>query len=147
MPNVRYIPKYNPHDTKGNVHFFIRKSTIPKAGEGCFARHSFKQGEFLAEYLGVYLKSISDPMYVFTLKAEGPYCNLDAKLVTINNPMRYVNGANHHVPEQLNLVNVRSSEENGRIFYYATRNIRAGEELIIDYGARYWTNKDHHTFK
>ncbi len=146
MPLIRLIPKYNTKDIKGNVHFFIDSSSIPKAGEGCFARHHFKENELLSEYLGTYHKKVNDTMYVFTLKVDAPYRHLDAKNVTINNPMRYVNGANHFIPGQLARVNVKAKEVEGRIFYYATRDIEAGEELIIDYGARYWTDKSHHSF-
>lgn len=145
MSNNKTIPPYDPTDQKGNVHYYIAPSLFPGAGEGCFARHSFEEGEFLAEYLGVYHRECPDPMYVFTLKkTPGVYRHLDAKVVRINNPMRYVNGANHYKKSQLQRVNVKSAEEHGRIFYYAIRHIRAGEELVIDYGANYWSNKSHH---
>lgn len=136
------VPEYDVSNQVGSVHFYIAPSLIPGAGRGCFARHSFDTGEFLAEYLGLRLPVTSDSTYAFTLKNVAENTVLDAKHVVHNNPMRFVNGANHHRPEQLGLVNTSAREvRNGRVHYYATRNIAAGEELIVDYGRGYWLTR------
>ena len=134
------LTKYNPYNSneKGNIHFCIMKSKLKNAGMGCFARKDFVEGELCDEYKGKLIAAVIDPKYVWTLANR---YHIDAKSIQFSNPMRYVNGG--RTKSQRDAINVVMKEENNRVFYYAKKNIKKGDELIVDYGTRYWTKKEH----
>ena len=132
-------------------HLYVAESTIPKIGMGLFTRKDIPKGTLIIEYTGevtnweavrydssnAYIYYVNDD-YVINAKerpdAIARYAN-DAygltKINGINNNSRFVN-------------------VNGRIFIKSTKLIRAGSEILVNYGKGYWetvrvnsANKSH----
>ncbi len=98
------------------------------AGLGLFADEPIKKGEFVIEYIGEMLtREEAD-------KKGGKYLFEISSCRTINgsrreNVARYIN---HSCKP-----NCEVDIKKGRIFIYALRNIKVGEELNYDYGKEY----------
>lgn len=123
----------------------IRKSPIH--GNGVFAARDIKNGERIIEYLGEkiskeesnrrgiereeFAKKTGDgAVYIFELDDEwdidGNFEYNDARL--INHACR---------------TNSESVSEDGRIYIYATRDIKKGEEILYNYGYAFEHFMDH----
>lgn len=111
------------------LKFEIRQSEIDN--KGAFATEDIPKGTRVAEYVGEKINSeeaerretINDEKgvtYIFCLDEE--YC-IDGAVG--GNDSRFIN----HSCEP----NCDYAIEDGRIFYYANRDIKKGEELTIDY--------------
>ena len=120
----------------------IKKSSIPQAGKGAFAKKTITKGKKIGEYNGLVLGAsdydqLEDKSYVFevTKKHKGKYYlfYIDAQK---GGDLRYVNGANNS--KQKKRVNVESYQYAERIFFRASKKILPGEELLTDYGDNYW---------
>lgn len=123
-----------------DTRFYIKESTIPNAGYGCFANTFLKKGDWL-EVIGVYVKTggMADKCthYAWRYKFAGsPKKN--AKIV----PMGFGGIVNH--TEDPNLQNCkleyvaglnRRSQDSGQIIYRFIRDIIPDEELIGNYGS------------
>ena len=98
-------------------------------GCGLFACVRMRKGERVIEYTGTRIPSkLADTLttrYLFDLE-DG--WTIDG--ATYGNIARYVN---HSCAP-----NCDAQIEGDRIFFYATRDIMAGEELTIDYGKEYF---------
>eukprot|EP00416_Gambierdiscus_australes_P021471 CAMPEP_0171072858 /NCGR_PEP_ID=MMETSP0766_2-20121228/11140_1 /TAXON_ID=439317 /ORGANISM="Gambierdiscus australes, Strain CAWD 149" /LENGTH=211 /DNA_ID=CAMNT_0011529493 /DNA_START=36 /DNA_END=671 /DNA_ORIENTATION=- len=122
----------------------IRRSRIHGAGLGLFAAQRLPKGYWLPErYKGRYLTEaqcarIRDSAYVFKLSRGNlrECAAIDAKKQLADNPLRYVNGA--RTPGQCQRVNLKAKQRGRNIYYYTTRQVHAGEELLLDYGPEYW---------
>ncbi len=124
----------------------IQKSTIPQAGKGVFANRDIKKYECLAEYKGEFLtledydkkdKKCKNPIemdYIWQLEDEdGEIISyIDGWDKSKSNWTRYVN-----CPCKKRQENVIPIQKNLKMYYYANRNIKKGEELFIWYGAEY----------
>lgn len=146
------------HDTlktrreKRNFHLLeIKESTRPGAGLGAFATQDIPAGIDLGRYYGVIVnKEPEDPTYAWRVESDHkdilgrPYHverHVDAKSITENNPLRYVNSP---VGKDENwLINTghkqKGSARRGCMHYYTKRKIEKGEELFVDYGEKYRT--------
>ncbi len=98
------------------------------AGKGLFTEKPLKKGEFIIEYAGDLITSEEadrrKTKYLFEVNDK---YTIDGE--EESNLARYIN----HFCEP----NAEAEIENGRINFYATRDIDAGEELGIDYGKEY----------
>jgi SET domain-containing protein len=107
--------------------FVVRQS--PGKGSGLFALCPFKKGRLIAEYTGVRIPTpyadTLDNRYLFELDRVW---TIDGS--PESNVARWINHAC--------LPNCEGVIRKGRIFIYAARDIRAGEELTIDYGEEYF---------
>jgi len=120
MPTIKK-PKYELH---------IR-ATRYGAGKGLYAGESIKKGDFVVEYTGKRLpNSIADSLgtrYLFDL--ENGF-TIDGSVKW--NLARWINHAcKPNVEAELD-------EDEARVYIYAKRNIKEGEELTIDYGKEYF---------
>lgn len=122
-------------------HLRIKKSTLPNAGKGLFTRVDITKGTRIVEYKGRlqpwrevkeqdgingYLMYINRNVVINALpsiKTFGRYAN-DARGLTRLNGVRN---------------NAEYVSEGNRCFIEATRNIKAGEEILVGYGKEYWT--------
>ncbi len=98
-------------------------------GLGLFAVHSFKKGERIIEYVG---RTISNAE-AYTSRSK--YLFEVNKRKTIDgvgraNTARYINHSCRP--------NCEPEIERGRIYIDATKNIKAGEEFVYDYGEEYF---------
>lgn len=118
----------------------IKKSTIPNAGLGVFALKRFKKNELLAEYTGKMLsvqeyesQPIPSP-YIWMLMdtADIPIGYIDALDRKYANWTRFVN-----CPRNLKEENVIAIQKMYKLFYYAKRDIKPNEELLVWYGPDY----------
>ena len=121
----------------------IKKSTIPKAGKGAFAKTRIGCGTRIGEYNGrlhdyASYENLNDKLYVFEVakKHKDRYhlFFIDAKKE--GGYLRYVNGA--MTSAQRKKINVEAYQYGERIFFRANKNIKPGQEILIDYGDNYW---------
>lgn len=118
-------------------HFHIKKSTISKAGNGLFSTVTVKPGDTIGEYTGKILtdKQTEKMPYVdsdyilwickdHNILGEGPLAN----------HTRFIN---HKVNGNGQIV-TSTRWKKARI--EATKTIRPGQEIFIDYGDSYWEN-------
>jgi SET domain-containing protein len=139
----------------------VKESTIKDAGLGVFALRDIQKNELLAEYIGKeisieeykrmkgeteeydnlkYLKKYLhknyqppnvDYIWEILDEDDNPVCYIDSHNLKDANWTRYVNcnldGKN----------NVKPIQKQYQMFYYASEDIKKGEELFIDYGEEY----------
>lgn len=123
--NPSIAPQPAPQDLP---YFAIRESKIH--GRGVFATRKIPAGALVIEYTGDrlsskqavkrYNPSPDNPTHTFYFSLE------NGKVIDGGNEARWIN----HACEP----NCEAREESGRIFIYALRDIRRGEELNYDYG-------------
>lgn len=115
----------------------IKKSTIKGAGKGAFAKKNFEKYELLDEYKGIFIKPKdykNDSWYVWELYYDdGDVLGyIDSQDKDYSNWTRYVNCPNSKKQE-----NVMAVQKNRKIFYYACKKIKEGDELFVWYGPEY----------
>jgi hypothetical protein len=119
--------------------FYIKESTLPNAGLGCFAKILIPKGDWL-EIIGVYVKTggIADKCthYAKRYKFAGSP-KMDAKIV----PMGFGGMVNHSSDSKVQNVVLeycaglsKRSSHSGQVIYRALRDIQPDEELIGNYG-------------
>ena len=117
-----------------SADFEIKASLQEGVGKGLFARESIKKGIFLLEYTGIPMPtSEADEhpgRYLFEVDED---ITLDGD--TDDNTAKYIN---HSCDPNVEAEIDEDAEGKGHINIYATRAIRAGEELLIDYGDEYF---------
>lgn len=132
-------------------------SILPNAGLGLFATDSFSKGELVAEYYGSVTTAKHSESSVFDsedkmVQADQQYCLISrgpasrANDIVDFRPADYLSAcfqeyrANRRLPVIKGAAhNAKlSMESRQKVFIKATRNIAAGEEILIDYGFDYW---------
>jgi uncharacterized protein len=106
----------------------IRAGPSRIAGTGCFATKDIKKGETIGDYTGEIIDEAeasrrydeAEKFYLFTL-GDGRY--IDG--ATDENPIKYIN----HSCDG----NSESDQEGDRVYIYALRDIKCGEEITYDY--------------
>ena len=122
----------------------VRTSGLPAGGKGAFAMRDFAQGERVGFYrCQVGVNTAGD--YGWQLNATH---SCDGEAIPRRNPMRYVNSIAlldtcglQNVKMRLAESDPRRPEGDSLISYVATRRIRRGEELLVDYGALYFMTR------
>lgn len=141
----------------------VRKSNLVGAGDGCFAACDIPGGTLLGEYKGkTYMTSgkvPNDGAYTWKVPAcddattvltredteawatcgnRNGFVYVDAAELNekADNPMRYVNGA--WSKQQRMGVNVDAVINDRRVYYFTSKTVSIGDELVIDYGPQYW---------
>lgn len=111
----------------------VKRSTMGKgtsAGLGLFTTKPIKKGAFIIEYEGPLLtQDQADRKGGKYLFALGSKWTIDGS--SRNNLARYIN---HSCVQE----NCETVQYDKRIKIKATRNIKAGEELVYDYGKEYF---------
>ena len=118
---------------------FVDNSSIPSAGKGLFTSRDIEKGELVVEYTGdvtTWEEVRHDPTNLYIYFVNDNYV-INAK----EHPQsiaRYANDAHGltKVPGLHN--NSRFVNINGKIFIKSTRRIKAGSEILVDYGKSYW---------
>lgn len=143
-------------DTDWSTVVKIKKSQLPKAGNGLFVLKEFRRGDIVCEYEGEIVPwSVCEARaqeghegYVFffsknrcvdayfTPWAFGRYAN-DAR--GIGRVAGLTNNAQYEIK-------TRNGEK--RVYIVATRTIKAGQEVFVHYGDDYWRylEKTRHLF-
>lgn len=117
----------------------VKKSNLPGAGKGLFARHFIPKGTPIAEYKGkittwkeVKLKNSNGYLY---------YVNREHVIDASNHKKskaRYANDARGLKRIKGIINNAIYTESHGRVFIESTRDIAPGEEILVSYGKEYW---------
>ena len=120
-------------------HLFVDKSSIPAAGDGLFTSVDIQKGELVIEYTGEIttweeVRHDAENLYIY-------FVNDDYVINAKEHPeaiARYANDAHGltRVPDVHN--NSRFVNIGGRIFIKATKLIKSGSEILVDYGKSYW---------
>ena len=125
---------------KGPEYIMIKKSSIPGAGQGVFATETIKKGKNLGEYSGARLN-----LDQFLKKKNTDYCfeinRKNKKPIYVDGKIRgswlsKINGAK--TSKEKKKINVFAYQYNEKIYFKTTKNIKNGQELLIDYGNSYW---------
>ena len=117
------MPRYIPRISK--YSFLVKKSS---SGFGLYTTEPIKKNDFVIEYYGRRLNN--DQAY----EKGGKYLFEVGKRTVIDgtpryNKARYINHACKP--------NCEANIVRGKIYIYAKRNIKSGEEISIDYGKEY----------
>lgn len=111
-------------------HLQVKRSSV--AGLGLFAGEPIKKGTCIIEYTGRTISKkeeyTSNSKYLFEVNKRKTIDGRDR-----SNKARYIN---HSCKP-----NAEAIIYKGRIFIFALKNIRPGEEIFYDYGEEYW--KEH----
>jgi uncharacterized protein len=116
-------------------------------GKGLFASRKFENGEKVIEYLGEritereYKRRYPDGFARYGLEVDGPRGNkiyIDAIKPEKSNEARYANDA-HDTEFENNTIFVMSGKKRKRAYIVASRDIKPGEEILVDYGSDYWS--------
>ncbi len=130
----------------------VKKSKIPNAGKGLFAKATFKRGEPILEYTGEQITWAECQKRNEALDGVGAYyfyiserkC-VDA-LYRLDSMARYANDAAGfaRIPGIRN--NSRFEIIKGKPFIVASRTILSGDEIYVGYGREYWAAMRHNGF-
>lgn len=120
----------------------VKKSTIPGSGKGLFTKRDIKKGERIIEYLGEIVTEVEldrraeNDIYGYAFYISKRKC-IDA-YYTPDELARYANDAK-------GLTKIKGITNNCCYVVYknsgwikAEKNIKAGAELFVSYGAEYW---------
>ncbi|MBA3971901.1 MAG: SET domain-containing protein [Bacteroidetes bacterium] len=122
--------------------FVVKKSTLPDAGKGLFTKIDIKKGERFMEYHGEIVteaelnRRAENDIFGYAFYISKKKC-IDA-YYTPHELARYANDAK-------GLNKVKGLNNNACYVVYknsgwikAEKNIKAGEEIFVSYGAEYW---------
>jgi hypothetical protein len=114
----------------------IKKSGLTKAGKGLFTEKPIAKGTKIVEYKGLIkpLIEIKDRRYAF-------YVNKDHVIDAKQNKEGLAHFANDAkgLSKKADLRNnAKYLKEGVRVFIVATKQINAGEEILVGYGKSYW---------
>lgn len=131
-----------------NNHILVvKESTIPNSGLGLFTETDIKKGELVTEYEGDILTMkevrerygdrIQTAPYLYFVS----YKKCVDALYNIESFARYANDANGFVAPEGTKNNSEFTNIRGVPYIKATKNIKAGSEILVDYGGDYWKIK------
>jgi hypothetical protein len=127
--NTDYPNKTAQKKVSKSLSSFVRRKSRRGLGLGLFTKHDIRSGEFVVEYTGSRIPTKhADTLktrYLFEVDEDW---TVDGSSRT--NLARYINHSCNP--------NCEAEIHNGRIYICAVRNIKAGEELSIDYGEEYF---------
>lgn len=119
----------------------VKKSSIPKAGMGLYAKQDIPKGTKLGYYAGVYLNEeqynkLRNQDYVWYVKKNLYVDAYPCKKALL----RYINSfmSSKQRIRMKKQFNVEPYTYNGKLWYRTIKNVKAGDELFIDYGDEYW---------
>lgn len=122
-------------------HLEVKESQIPNAGLGLFTKVDIKKGEFIVEYKG----KITTWKAADHMDGDNPflfYVNEDHVIDASKNKKsvaKYANDAKGLTKIKGFTNNAEFYEEDLKVFILATKNIKAGMEIFVDYGPDYWS--------
>ena len=122
----------------------VKKSKIPRSGKGLFTTSSIRKGDIIVEYQGEKISCkecekrdryhISRAPYLFIVSKHN--C-LDAEY-TMDALARYANDAQGYVRFNGLKNNADYNIIKSKPYIVASRNIKAGGEILVSYGKDYW---------
>ena len=121
----------------GKIPAFLELVRVPGKGYGIRTKVNLKQGTFLGHYEGVVrpsseLDNESD-LYVFQC-SDDDYA-IDAENLVYANWIRFVNDGENPNCEA-------TGNKDNSVLLFASQDIKAGDELIYNYGPDYWKTRE-----
>ncbi len=122
-------------------HLIVKKSTIPGSGLGLFTKVDIPKETHIVEYKGRITSwkeadhDDGNNFYLFYIKR---YHVIDARPYK-KAFARYANDANGFQKVKGLKNNSTYALDGLKAFLESTRDIKAGEEIFVDYGKKYWT--------
>lgn len=120
----------------------LKKSNIKQAGYGVFAKRDIPSHTCVGEYLGENIDDEEgakreDKTYFFRVfHKDGNSHIIDALPHAHSNIIKFINGVK--TPQQRKLLNCESYQRGNKIYYRTLCDVKAGDELLVDYGPTYW---------
>jgi SET domain-containing protein len=133
MPRAKLFPPFPPTEEEEAMirNMEIKQSNLPNAGRGVFTKAFIPKGTFLGYYRGkiVDLDKVKDMDYVLTINDGTSICGKHSNHFSalLNCPT-----ATPYFP------NVEFSQD-GKL--NTISDVKAGQELYVDYGRAYWTGR------
>jgi SET domain-containing protein len=132
-----YPDGYNPKVYYRNPKLEVRKSNLH--GVGVFAKKSIKENEVLEEDPFIFIKGdwhklprlVQEYIFGWTKDME----DKDSRAALV-----FGTGAIYNSSPNPNADWLTSVKRN-RFIYYAYKDIKAGQEIFIDYGPEYWESR------
>ena len=117
----------------------VKESTIPNAGKGLFTKVFIPKSTPIVEYKGTIttwkeVKEDHTNPYIFYVKAGHV---IDARH-HLKSLARYANDAKGLTRTKNKKNNACFDKEGVRVYLIATKDIQAGEEILVEYGTQYW---------
>ena len=139
--DIRYNPIFKNNEIEFIRKYKLKKSNIKNAGLGCFSRIFIKKGDLLDEYYGLLtsLKKITPKNLDRSWRVTSDLILDGTKILYYKNPLMYANGCS--IRSDFKLMNTIPEILNNSILYFASKNIYAGDEIIIDYGRQYFVSR------
>jgi SET domain-containing protein len=120
-------------------HVVVKRSHLPGAGKGLFAKMDFKKGDRITEYAGRRRKwkdvKGEDGYNTYLLRLNRTTA-IDAR--TSKAPGRFANDAAGFVRVNGLSNNAEYLTYGNKCFIEATRKIKKGEEILVSYGREFW---------
>jgi hypothetical protein len=129
---------YTPDGTGKNVD--IKKSKIPRAGKGLYAKKDFVKGDFICWYMGFLIEEdmvdngYYDSDYLLKLNGKNMYICAEDKKSCYG---RFINDGLSKYKSNCVFETYNNTNSSGII---AKRKIKKGDELYINYGPEYWSD-------
>jgi len=122
-------------------YLYLKKSGIPGSGKGVFTKVDIPKGTRIVEYKGklVAWKDVKHEdghnPYIFKLNARQALNGLHYT----HTFGRYINDARGFSRAEGLRNNSEFIVEGKRVFFDATRPIKKGQEILVDYGGNFWS--------
>ncbi len=122
-------------------HLFVKKSSLPGAGKGLFTKVLIPKGTRIVEYKGKIVtwkevENVADDRNGYVFFFNNKYC-IDAWKTT--------KGVAHYANDAMGITRIPGVRNNSeyvtekkRCYIEASRDIPAGSEILVGYGAEYW---------
>ena len=124
--------------TLGSADFAVRRSSIAGSGRGTFALRDFARGDVLTEYRCRVFPHINVGYDTTRSWIMNNTHSCDGSMFPLNNPALYANSiAGLGTCGRRNAKTEVSSDSLG-VWYVATTDIKAGDEILNDYGREYF---------
>lgn len=134
---------YSPDGNDENVD--IKKSKIPRAGNGLYAKKDFTKGDFICWYMGFLIEEdmvdngYYDSDYLLKLRGKDMYICAEDKKSCYG---RYINDGLSKYKSNCEFETYDDVLSSG---IKAKRKIKRGDELYISYGPEYWTDEKRYS--
>ena len=121
-------------------YLIVKRSTLPAAGKGLFAKTFIPKGTRIVEYKG----KISTWKDVEHDDGKNPYI-FYVKRDHVIDARSYKKALARYANDARGLTRVKGVRNNstyetskGKVYIRATRDIAEGEEILVEYGKEYW---------
>ena len=123
-----------------DIKLVIKKSTLPEAGKGLFTKSLIPAGTHIIEYKG----RVTTWNEVKETEADNAYIMYVNRDHVIN-ALPYKKALARYANDAKGVGKIRGLRNNAvyatvkkRVYIKATREIKPGEEILVDYGKSYW---------